>query len=128
MWHLNNKKVNVTLVSVNGATIPSNAEKQLNEIYESAGVTFVINTTNISLDNSWGESIQTSESGLLATYTNEQQQITTNLQQKLGTAYKKDTYYIIYTDAPSDKPIWRSFATSAYLSYKKSRSVCNAAK
>jgi len=103
LWHLSNKKVNVTLVSVNGATIPNNTEKQLNEIYEPAGVTFVVNTTNISLDNSWGESIQTSESGLLATYTNEQQQITTNLQQKLGAAYKKDTYYIIYTDAPSDK-------------------------
>ncbi len=103
LWHLSNKKVNVTLVSVNGATLPNNAEKQLNEIYEPAGVTFVVNTTNISLDNSWGESIQTSESGLLATYTNEQQQITTNLQQKLGAAYKKDTYYIIYTDAPSDK-------------------------
>lgn len=103
LWHLSNKKVNVTLVSVNGATLPNNAEKQLNEIYEPAGVTFVVNTTNISLDNSWGESIQTSESGLLATYTNEQQQITTNLQQKLGATYKKDTYYIIYTDAPSDK-------------------------
>ena len=103
LWHLSNKKVNVTLVSVNGATLPNNAEKQLNEIYEPAGVTFVVNTTNISLDNSWGESIQTSESGLLATYTNEQQQITTNLQQKLGAAYKKDTYYIIYTDTPSDK-------------------------
>lgn len=103
LWHLSNKKVNVTLVSVNGASIPSDAQTELNKIYEPAGVTFVVNTTNISLDNSWGESIQTSESGLLATYTNEQQQITTNLQQKLGAAYKKDTYYIIYTDAPSDK-------------------------
>ena len=103
LWHLSNKKVNVTLVSVNGASIPSDAQTELNKIYEPAGVSFVVNTTNISLDNSWGESIQTSESGLLATYTNEQQQITTNLQQKLGAAYKKDTYYIIYTDTPSDK-------------------------
>ncbi|MDX6181608.1 fibronectin type III domain-containing protein [Flavobacterium sp. Fl-77] len=103
LWHLTNKKVNVTLVSVNKATIPSNAQKQLNEIYEPAGITFNVNTIDVTLDNIWGESIQTSESGLLATYTDEQQQITANLKQKLGADYKKDTYYIIYTDAPSDK-------------------------
>lgn len=103
LWHLTNKKVNVTLVSVNGATIPANAQTELNTIYEPAGITFNVSTTAITLDNIWGESIQTSESGLLATYTDEQQQITNNLKQKLGAAYKNDTYYIIYTDTPSNK-------------------------
>lgn len=103
LWHLTNKKVNVTLVSVNNAKIPSNAQSQLNAIYEPAGVTFNVNTVNVTLDNTWGESIETSESGLLATYTDEQQLITTNLKQKLGSDYKNDTYYIIYTDTPASK-------------------------
>ncbi|MDR7212130.1 fibronectin type III domain-containing protein [Flavobacterium piscis] len=103
LWHLTNKKVNVTLVSVNNAKIPSDAQSQLNAIYEPAGVTFNVSTVDVTLDNTWGESIETSESGLLATYTSEQQLITTNLKQKLGSDYKKDTYYIIYTDAPSSK-------------------------
>ena len=103
LWHLTNKKVNVTLVSVNNAKIPNDAQSQLNAIYEPAGVTFNVNAVNVTLDNTWGESIETSESGLLATYTSEQQLITTNLKQKLGSDYKKDTYYIIYTDAPASK-------------------------
>ncbi|MBF4516607.1 fibronectin type III domain-containing protein [Flavobacterium sp. ANB] len=103
LWHLTNKKVNVTLVRVNNATIPNDAQSQLNAIYEPAGVTFNVNTVDVTLDNTWGESIETSESGLLATYTAEQQQITANLKLKLGADYKKDTYYVIYTDAPSSK-------------------------
>lgn len=103
MWHLTNKKVNVTLVSVNNATIPADAQKQLNAIYEPSGITFQVNTINVSLDNSWGDSIDTSESDLLNTYTPEQQQITANLRTQLGSNYKKDTYYVIYTDAPSNK-------------------------
>jgi len=103
LWHLTNKKVNVTLVSVNNATIPADAQKQLNAIYEPSGITFQVNTINVSLDNSWGDSIDTSESDLLNTYTPEQQQITANLRTQLGSNYKKDTYYVIYTDAPSNK-------------------------
>ena len=103
LWHLTNKKVNVTLVSVNKATIPNDVQEELNNIYEPAGVTFNVNTANVTLDNTWGESIETSESGLLATYTSEQQLITTNLKQKLGSDYKNDTYYVIYTDAPASK-------------------------
>lgn len=103
LWHLTNKKVNVTLVSVNNATIPNDAQKQLNAIYEPAGITFEVNTINVSLDNSWGDSIETSDSDLLNTYTPEQQQITANLKTQLGSNYEKDTYYVIYTDAPSNK-------------------------
>ncbi|WP_264529648.1 fibronectin type III domain-containing protein [Flavobacterium sp. N502540] len=103
LWHLTNKKVNVILVSVNNASIPANAKEQLNAIYEPAGITFDVNTINVTLDNSWGESIETSDSDLLNTYTPDQQQITNNLKAKLGSDYKKDTYYVIYTGAPSDK-------------------------
>ena len=103
LWHLTNKKVNVTLVSVNNAKIPSNVQKELNAIYQSAGVTFEVNTINVALDNTWGDNIETSESDLLNTYTAEQQQITANLKSKLGADYKKDTYYMIYTGAASSK-------------------------
>ncbi|MFH6989227.1 AHH domain-containing protein [Flavobacterium collinsii] len=103
LWHLTNKKVNVTLVSVNNASIPSNVTGQLNTIYEPAGITFDVSTLNVTLDNTWGESIETSDSDLVNTYTPDQQQITNNLKAKLGADYKKDTYYIIYTGAPSDK-------------------------
>ena len=103
LWHLTNKKVNVTLVSVNNAKIPSDVQKELNAIYQPAGITFEVSTANITLDNTWGDNIETSESDLLNTYTPEQQQITANLKSKLGTDYKKDTYYMIYTDAASSK-------------------------
>jgi hypothetical protein len=103
LWHLTNKKVNVTLVSVNNAKIPSDVQKELNAIYQPAGVTFEVNTINVALDNTWGDNIKTSESDLLNTYTPEQQQITTNLKSKLGADYKKDTYYMIYTGAASSK-------------------------
>jgi len=103
LWHLTNKKVNVTLVSVNNAKIPSDVQKELNAIYQPAGITFEVSTANITLDNTWGDNIETSESDLLNTYTAEQQQITANLKSKLGADYKKDTYYMIYTGAASNK-------------------------
>jgi hypothetical protein len=104
LWHLTNKKVNVTLVSVNKATIPNGVQKELNRIYEPVGVNFDVNTIDVTLANSWGTSIETGDSDVFNTYTPEQQEITANLKTELGSRYKNDTYYIIYTGAPSSKP------------------------
>ncbi|WP_231891030.1 fibronectin type III domain-containing protein, partial [Flavobacterium succinicans] len=98
LWHLTNKKVNVTLVSVNGAAIPDTAEKQLNEIYEPAGVSFTATTKKITLNNFWGNTIETGDSDLLNTYTNEQQDITKALIAALGAEYSPNTYYMLYTN------------------------------
>jgi hypothetical protein len=104
LWHLTNKKVNVTLVSVNNAKIPSDVQQELNRIYEPSGVSFNVNTIDVTIADSWGTSIETGDSDLFNTYTPEQQEITTNLKAELGSSYKNDTYYIIYTGASSSKP------------------------
>ncbi|TWI01152.1 fibronectin type III domain protein [Flavobacterium tiangeerense] len=97
LWHLTHKKVNVTLVSVNGAAIPEDAAGTLNQIYEPTGITFNVNTKPIILDHFWEDTIETGNSDLLNTYTAEQQAITVALKTKLGAEYATDTYYMLYT-------------------------------
>jgi hypothetical protein len=97
MWHVTGKKVNVTLVSINKAPIPSDAATKLNEIYNKAGVQFDVNTKEITITNDWGTSIETGDSDLLDTYTDEQQSITQALITKLGSEYNTNTYYMLFT-------------------------------
>lgn len=98
LWHLTHKKINVTLVSVNGAPIPVDAASTLNEIYEPTGITFNVNTIPVTLDHFWGEKIETGNSDLLNTYTPEQQALTLALKTALGAEYTTDTYYMLYTN------------------------------
>ncbi|MFV8333534.1 fibronectin type III domain-containing protein [Flavobacterium sp. GSP14] len=98
LWHLTHKKVNVTLVSVNGAEIPEDAARTLNQIYEPTGITFNVDTIHVSLNHFWDNTIETGNSDLLNTYTAEQQAITVALKTKLGAEYTADTYYMLYTN------------------------------
>jgi len=106
MWHVTGKKVNVTLVSLNGGETPtqSQAQEYLNSIYGKAGIQFEVSTTKVDIIDSWGASIETGDSDLLNTYTNGQQTITNDFQNQLGASYKNDTYYVLFTKAPSSKP------------------------
>ncbi|MFV8356861.1 HNH endonuclease [Flavobacterium sp. XS1P32] len=97
LWHLTHKKVNVTLVSVNGAAIPEDAASTLNQIYEPTGITFNVNTIPVFLNQFWEDTIETGNSDLLNTYTAEQQAITMALKTELGAEYATDTYYMLYT-------------------------------
>jgi hypothetical protein len=105
LWHLSNKKVNVTLVGLNGGQTPtqSQAQEYLNSIYGKAGIQFEINTIKIDIAQSWGTSIETGDSDLLNTYTNGQQTITNDFQTQLGSSYKNDTYYVLFTGVPASK-------------------------
>lgn len=106
MWHVTNKKVNITLVGLNGGEAPTQKDAQdyLNSIYGKAGIQFEVSTIKVDIADSWGTSIETGDSDLLNTYTNGQQTITNNFQTKLGTSYKTDTYYVLFTKVPSSKP------------------------
>lgn len=98
LWHLTHKKINVTLVSVNGAAIPIDAARTINQIYEPIGISFNVNTKPITLNHFWDNTIETGDSDLLNTYTAEQQAITLALKTKLGAEYTADTYYMLYTN------------------------------
>jgi hypothetical protein len=106
MWHMTNKKVNVTLVGLNGGETPtqSQAQEYLNSIYGKAGIQFEVNTIKIDIAQSWGTSIETGDSDLLNTYTNGQQTITNDFQAQLGSSYKNNTYYVFFTGVPASKP------------------------
>ncbi|MFB9056642.1 hypothetical protein ACFFU9_07765 [Mariniflexile ostreae] len=102
VWHLQQKQVNVVLVGINGTVIPNDSGDVLNQIYNKAGVHFVITKKNIDISNTWGESVETGDSDLLNTYTNEQQSITQALITALGSEYKTDAYYMLYTPEKAD--------------------------
>jgi hypothetical protein len=101
LYHLQEKKVNVTLVGLNGATVPSDAAAALNAIYNKAGIAFEVNTLNTTIPNTWGTSIETGDSDLLNTYTTEQQKINADFKTTLGTNYKTDTYYVFFVGTPA---------------------------
>lgn len=105
MWHVTGKKVNVTLVGLNGGETPTQnqAQEYLNSIYGKAGIQFEVSTTKATITDSWGASIETGDSDLLNTYTNGQQTITNDFQTQLGSSYKNNTYYVLFTKAPSSK-------------------------
>ena len=74
LWHLTSKKVNVTLVGINGNQAPNanDAQIYLNNIYGKTGITFDVTTINKNIPISWVNSIETGDSDLLNTYTNGQ--------------------------------------------------------
>lgn len=102
MWHLTNKKINLKVVSINNASI-SNVEKEVNDIYNKAGISFNISTEKVDLPSSYypKNTIECGDSGWLAQYTAEQQAIIAYVKTKI--TYEKDSYYILVTNIPSSK-------------------------
>ncbi|TRX33235.1 hypothetical protein FNW52_15870 [Flavobacterium sp. ZT3R18] len=105
MWHVTSKKVNVTLVGLNGGQTPtqSQAQEYLNSIYGKAGIQFEVSTIKVDIAKSWDTSIETGDSDLLNTYTDGQQTIITDFQTQLGSSYKNNTYYVLFTGVPASK-------------------------
>jgi|GEM_PF-2540004 len=105
LWHMTGKKVNITLVGLNGGETPTQnqAQEYLNSIYGKAGIQFEVSTTKVDITDSWGASIETGNSDLLNTYTDGQQTIINDFQNQLGANYKNDTYYVFFTKVPSGK-------------------------
>ncbi len=105
-WHLTQKSVNVTLVPVNGAVIPSNVTSQLNAIYNKVSVNFSVTVaSNFNIDSSvlGDNSIEVGNSGLLAHYTEDEKAIY-NLYKSINTV-EEEMFYVFVTDIPTSEPI-----------------------
>ncbi|WP_299432838.1 fibronectin type III domain-containing protein [uncultured Aquimarina sp.] len=98
LWHLANQdvtRVNVKLISVNGASLSGIGER-INQIYNPAGVQFnVTSATPISISDT---SIDVGDSSLLSQYTEGEKAWIS--QFKTVGDYQKDTYYLFVTDIP----------------------------
>lgn len=103
--HVSEKPVTITLVPLNNAnSIPSNASEQLRLIYAKAGVSLDIKTAPVlTYDGGGDNKITTSESGVFDYYTDEEKSI--NALIKALPNYDPKTYYLIYSNLPSDKGI-----------------------
>jgi hypothetical protein len=102
LWHLTNKNINLKVISINNASI-SNVEKELNAIYNKAGINFNVSTQNVDLPSSYypKNTIECGDSGWLAQYTAEQQAIIAYVKTQI--TYEKGSYYILVTNIPSSR-------------------------
>ncbi|MDO6490969.1 MULTISPECIES: hypothetical protein [unclassified Cellulophaga] len=93
LWHLSRKTVDVVLVSVNGAQLPTAIE--LNTIFNQAATTLNIETKSVSLTNGLlgaDNKLEIGDKPWLNTYNQEQKAIIGDLKQKID--YQKDKYYV----------------------------------
>lgn len=102
LWHLTQKNINLKVISINSASI-ANVDKEINSIYNKAGVNFNVTTENVDLPSSYypKNTIECGDSGWLAQYTEEQNAIIAYVKTKIK--YQKDCYYILVTNIPSSK-------------------------
>ncbi|QYS89610.1 hypothetical protein [Flavobacterium davisii] len=105
MVHISEKPINVTLIPLNSSnSIPSTAISQMQDVYTKAGVTLNIKTASVlTYDGGGDNKITTSESGVFDYYTDEEKSI--NAKIKALPDYDPKTYYLIYSNLPSDKGI-----------------------
>ncbi|WP_077399997.1 hypothetical protein [Cellulophaga omnivescoria] len=93
LWHLSRKTVDVVLVSVNGAQLPTAID--LNTIFNQASTTLNIETKSVSLTNGLlgaDNKLEIGDKPWLNTYNQEQKAIIADLKQKID--YQKDKYYV----------------------------------
>ncbi|WP_349663849.1 hypothetical protein IZU89_16345 [Cellulophaga lytica] len=93
LWHLSRKTVDVVLVSVDGAQLPTALE--LNTIFNQAATTLNIETKSVSLTNGLlgaDNKLEIGDKPWLNTYNQEQKAIIADLKQKID--YQKDKYYV----------------------------------
>jgi len=91
-WHLANKDVNVTIVPVNGASLPSGdgLGAQINKIFKQASVTFNV---TIAPEMTIGKSqIGVGASGALSSYTSDQKELINTF--KSGRSIDRKSYYV----------------------------------
>ena len=117
LTHISEKPINVTLIPLNSSnSIPSSAITQLQEVYTKAGVTLNIKTAPVlPYDGGGDNKITTSESGVFDYYTDEEKSI--NAKIKALPDYDPKTYYLIYSNLPSDKGIEGFMALGGQFGY-----------
>ncbi|EMY3559731.1 fibronectin type III domain-containing protein [Flavobacterium psychrophilum] len=115
--HVSEKPLNITLIPLNNTTsIPSNAISDLQTNYEKAGVKLTIKIAPVLMyDGEADAKITTSDSGLFDYYTDEEKSI--NAKIKALPEYNNKTYYLIYSNLPSDKGIEGFMALGGQFGY-----------
>jgi hypothetical protein len=99
IWQLTKKPViNITLLSVNGANIPveNEAKEFLNEVYNKVGIEFNVTTQKVAI-GSLPDEIQCGDSGALELYTDDQNNIISQIESNADFKYNDKTYYVLYT-------------------------------
>ena len=103
--HMPGIDLHVSLLPMGDATIPSDAIPTLQSIYATAGVQLTIEALDpLPLPTDllgFDQSIDTEGSTTFANYSTEQQAINSYVIQSLGSDYRTDTYYLLFTDQPS---------------------------
>ena len=100
IWQLTQKPViNITLLSVNGASTPSEGEskKFFNEVYNKVGIKFDVTVQKVAINIPLPNEIQCGESGVFDVYTNDQNNIIGAIESSSDFKYNDKTYYVIYT-------------------------------
>ncbi|MGO4773740.1 fibronectin type III domain-containing protein [Flavobacterium sp. W22_SRS_FK3] len=100
IWQLTQKPViNITLLSVNGASTPSEAEAKefLNEVYNKVGINFDVTVQKVAINIPLPNEIQCGASGVFDVYTNDQNNIIGAIESSSDFEYNDKTYYVIYT-------------------------------
>ncbi|MCV2486985.1 fibronectin type III domain-containing protein [Flavobacterium sp. SH_e] len=101
LWDLTQKpSINVTILSVNGANVPStaDAEKFLNDVYNKAGIKFNVTSQNVNI-TTLPNIVPCGDSGIMNVYTDGQINIINQIEAS-NLKYDDETYYIIYTGRP----------------------------
>ncbi|WP_271784062.1 fibronectin type III domain-containing protein [Aquimarina algiphila] len=96
-WHLANKDVNVTIIPVNGASLPNSdvLGSQINKIFKQASVTFNVSVApEMSIAKS---QIGVGESGALSNYTSDQKDIINQFKSS-GVTNRKSYYVFVFGD------------------------------
>lgn len=89
-WHVQQRKINLTLVSVDNAPI-SNIGEKINEIYNKAGVHFTISEKKLDIGL---ESLDVGDSDLISNYTSGEKSVIQAFKDKHGS--EKEQYYMFF--------------------------------
>ncbi|WP_299104234.1 fibronectin type III domain-containing protein [uncultured Tenacibaculum sp.] len=92
LWHAQQRNINLTLVSVDGAPI-DNIEKRIKQIYNKAGIDFNISKEAIKLDL---KDLDVGDSDILSHYTEGEKKIIEAFKKAPEISVKKDQYYIFF--------------------------------
>ncbi len=103
--------INVVVVPINGASVPSTIADELNEIYNKVGVNFKVNmTTSLDLPKdllNQDQALEVGDSSILANYTNDETIIIDYFKSQDD--YQKDSYYIFVSDWATTDPTLKGY-------------------
>ncbi|CAL2094929.1 NAD(+)--protein-arginine ADP-ribosyltransferase [Tenacibaculum sp. 190524A05c] len=89
-WHVKQREINLTLVSVNNAPLDG-IKEGINNIYQKAGVKFNISVTSLSIGL---DKMDVGDSDMISHYTNDEKAVIQQFKDKNGT--EKERYYMFF--------------------------------